>query len=472
MNAKRITPIRRVLAVAALAATAGGCNFVDATTSNPNAVPNAAMDQLFTAIQVNSYLLSEGQISRISSMWMQQMAGTDRQFSSLDLYDLNEDDADDEFNTIYTGGGLIDLRRAQQLARDAEREAYLGILQIHEAYLIGMAASIWGDIPYMEAVDPAIAEPALDAQEEIYAAMQALLDEAISNLGGGGAGPGGNDFNFGGDAARWTRVANTLKARFYMHWVEASSAEATTACGGDCLQKAMAAAQAGIVTAAGDWRAQHGAASTENNLWYQFLRDRSGYISAGHHLLNLLQTRNDPRLELYYSTGSGPNDGVFVGSPPGAPGGDPGTTASSLSDDGFGNPAFDQPMVSCAENAFILAEAAYLLNNTGLAQSALQDGVACQEAAFGIDIPNVPTLTGAALLTEILTQKYAAMFLNIEAYNDYKRTCQPALVSNSQVDVSDMPGRLFYGQQERQTNSNMPEPDQQPVRNANDPQGC
>jgi hypothetical protein len=188
--------------------------------------------------------------------------------------------------------------------------------------------------------------------------------------------------------------------------------------------------------------------------------------------LNLLQTRNDPRLELYYSTGSGPNDGVFVGSPPGAPGGDPGTTASSLSDDGFGNPAFDQPMVSCAENAFILAEAAYLLNNTGLAQSALQDGVACQEAAFGIDIPNVPTLTGAALLTEILTQKYAAMFLNIEAYNDYKRTCQPALVSNSQVDVSDMPGRLFYGQQERQTNSNMPEPDQQPVRNANDPQGC
>jgi hypothetical protein len=473
MKATIFASSRRVLAAATMAVTAGACNFVDSTTSNPNSVPNAALDQLFTGIQVNSYFLAEGQLSRMSAMWTQQMAGTDRQFASLDIYELKEDDADDEFNTIYTGGGLIDLLLAKKLATDASRNAYLGILQIHEAYLIGMAASVWGDIPYTQAGDPAIGQPELDLQEEVYADVQALLDQAINNLAATTGGPGANDFAFGGDRTRWIAVAHTLKARFYMHWVEAQSTPAgQTACGGNCLQKALASAQLGIASSAGNWNAQHSAAATENNLWYQFLRDRSGYISGGHYLVNLLKTRNDPRLALYYSHGSGPNASVYVGSPPGAPSGDPGTTASSLSETGYGAPDFDPPIVSCAERNFIIAEAQFRLNNEAAARSGLNDGVTCQEQGLNIDIPAIPSLSGAALLAEIMTQKHIAQFLNIDAWSDFKRTCLPVLVSNAQVRTADMPGRVFYGQQERQTNPNLPVPDQQPERNRNDPQPC
>jgi hypothetical protein len=271
-------------------------------------------------------------------------------------------------------------------------------------------------------------------------------------------------------------VAWSLKARFYMHWVEAQRAgadEAQTACAGTCIQKALDAAQKGIASSAGNWNARHSSASTENNLWYQFLRDRSGYISAGAYLVNQLRNDSDPRLSIYYSPGTDTNAGQYIGSPPGTPGNDPGTTASSLSATGFGNPAFNEPIVTCAETQFIVAEAQYALGNTTAARNAANAGLACQETQYSIALPDIgAALSGQALLDEILRQKYIASFLNLEAWNDWKRTCRPVLISNTQVQVVNMPGRLYYGQAERQTNPNLPIPNQQPARNTNDPAGC
>ena len=53
-------------------------------------MPTATVSQLFTGIQVNTFFLTEGQISRIASMWMQQMEGTDRQFQILATYSYSE----------------------------------------------------------------------------------------------------------------------------------------------------------------------------------------------------------------------------------------------------------------------------------------------------------------------------------------------------------------------------------------------
>ena len=114
----------------------------------------ASVDQLFTGIQVNSYFLTEGQIARITATWIQQMAGTDKQFIGIDAYTITEESANDEFSTVYTGGGLIDIRTAIARAEDVGRRVYAGILKVHEAYMIGMTASIFGDIPYSEAVMP------------------------------------------------------------------------------------------------------------------------------------------------------------------------------------------------------------------------------------------------------------------------------------------------------------------------------
>ena len=51
------------------------------------------------------------------------------------------------------GGGLLDIHKMQQLARAVNDSIYIGIAKVYEALVIGMAASIWGDIPYREAAD-------------------------------------------------------------------------------------------------------------------------------------------------------------------------------------------------------------------------------------------------------------------------------------------------------------------------------
>ena len=438
-----------VTGVILLTLIVGGCDFTSPTDTNPNAVPTASVDQLFTAIQVNSYFLAEGQISRIAAIWTQQMAGTDRQFVSIAAYVITEEDANGEFSTVYTGGGLIDIRTAVAQAEDAGRRVYAGVLKVHEAYMMGMTASIFGDIPYSEAATNGIDEPVLDDQAAVYTAIQGLLDVAIADLGSAeGNDPGAADLNFGGDATSWMAVAYTLKARFHMHWAETTGATAYAA--------ALAAAQNGIQDVSGTWKAIHSSAATENNLWFQFQRDRSGYISAGDFLVPLMIADADPRILMYYSD----------------PGGGPAPRASALSPTGYGSASFNFPIVSCAENAFIMAEAQFAAPNEAGAISAAQDGLTCQEDEWGVDLSaaaaTIAGLSGASLLAEIMDQKYIALFLNAEVYNDYKRTCLPAITENA----GGMPGRLFYGQDERQSNSNIPEPGQQPLRNDNDPAAC
>jgi len=453
------------LAALALATALGGCNYISPTDANPNEVSSASLDQLFTSIQLNAFFSGEDDINRITAIWMQQMAGTDRQFSSFDTYLIKEADISPEFSDRYTGGGLIDLKTAEAQAASAGRPAYEGVLEVIEAYQMGMLASIWGDVPYSEAANPDINAPALDKQEDVYARVQTLLDDAITKLATDSGDPGSADFVFGGDTGAWAAVAHTLKARFYMHWVEAQDAgmaAATTACGGNCLENALTETAMGIKDPADNFHAVHTTAQTETNLWYQFMNDRSGYIRAGAYLVDLLKARNDPRLPLYYAAN---DQGQYVGSAPGANLGD----ASVLSAKLTGSPTWETPIVTCSENAFIAAEASYDMGDETGARQGLADGVGCQESLLGLSLNVPPSLSGQALLEEIMMQKYIAGFLNEETWNDYKRTCLPALQT---FQGKAIPGRLIYGQEERQTNPNVPEPSAQPLRNTNDPQPC
>jgi hypothetical protein len=475
--------VRRALCAAALAATLGACSdFINNVPGNENVVQNASVSQLLTAIQLNTWLFNEGHLSRLSSLWTNQMAGIDRQFSSLDKYIFGEDEVDTEMSSLYPGGGLLDLRLARARADSQTLAHTSAVLKIHEAYLFGQAASIWGDLPYSAALGGAAApKSTVDTQESIYAAVQTLLDQAIAALAVAGTASDNavladRDMSFAGNAARWSRVAYSLKARFYMHWVEAQAAggaaatAANTACAGNCLTKALAAASNGINTAAGNWESVHSTASTEANWWYQFNSERSGYVAAGALMVDSLTARADPRLPIYFT---GP---PYVGSKPGQDNGS--ASPLNIGSGGIAAPEAGLPLISCAETQFIVAEAQYRLGATAAANTALQAGIACQEAHFGVDIANPPALAGAALFHEIMLQKYFALFLNMESWNDYKRTCEPNIAAGVKVGGSlankPIPARVFYGESERQSNDNLSVPGtgNNGLRNRNDPVSC
>jgi len=283
------------------------------------------------------------------------------------------------------------------------------------------------------------------------------------------------DLIYGGDATKWRQAANTLKARFYMHWVEAQRAggihaqRANTACGGDCVTKAIAAANNGISSRANDMTAFHGSAGQERNIWFQFSITSFGSdLGAGSTMVNLLQTRGDPRLQRYYGQNS---VGGFGGDD--VNGNTPSAQVSPLGGERL-QPEFRQPLATYEETQLILAEAKFYQSGQAAAQPHLNAVRA---------LNNVPT-TLAATLENIMLEKYIVMFQNIESWNDYKRTCIPDLdPSGSEPEI---PGRLYYGQAEANANPNVPgEADQAEnggvagdragvggFRNPNDPAAC
>lgn len=433
---------RGALAALLAAGLMGGCDFVDPIDVDPNAIPDATVNQILTGVEANTFSFSEGQLARIASIWTQQMAGTDRQFTILDAFIFTEEEGDDYYNAMYTGGGLIDIRQGIELAEGEESgtpgaQTIAGILKIHEAYLMGTGASIWGDLVYGQAVNPEeFPQPALDDQTAVYAAVQDLLDEAIVDLNAGGTVSLSTDLVFGGDHTRWIDVANSLKARFYLHTGE--------------LANAATAAQNGIATPGGNWTTVHSSSSAEDNHWWEFMSEqRSGYMSAGQYLVDLLQNADDPRLEIYYSLD--PDDG-YSGSPPAVSG------AGEWSELGatFGSQSSTTAIISCSETQFILAEALERSGGAG-AQAARNAGVACQESRWGI---TVPTYDGVDLLNEIMTQKYIANFLNIETWMDYRRTCLPDVRSTETAtggrEGQSYPARLYYADNETQNNTSIP----------------
>ncbi|MSR06654.1 MAG: SusD/RagB family nutrient-binding outer membrane lipoprotein [Gemmatimonadetes bacterium] len=469
---KRITKAGIALSLAVLTAGCGDFLQGPGLTENPNSATEASTTAQFVAIQANMMTLMEGQLARFAGMYTQQIIGSNNQQQLQGTqYGVVEGDVSGFMSAFYTGAGLVGLRKVQAAAKAAGDAQYEGIAKIWEAFAMGTAASIWGDLPYREANDPVILTPKLDTQQAIYTAVIALLDNGITLLGGVGPGPGATDLIYGGNPGRWIRAAYTLKARFLLHLVErdgvARYTQAITAANLGINEAATTPAAAMNGQAAGDFRALHGSTlNVDANIWAQFLGSRQDIV-AGDPLVSILKARTDPRLSAYF-------DVSCVGTPP--------TTVCGMDRNGIsvgGTPSvvntvtrrsntFRQPFITWAETQLILAEARF---QTGDAPGAL------------INMNNVRTIVGlpalgAATLQGIMLEKYIAMFQNVDVWSDYKRTCIPAITPYStRVEVL---GRLPYGSAERTNNPNIPLPASFPtgtsgaasVRNWNDPNRC
>src|SRR5438105_10256831 len=435
-------------------------------TEDPNAPTQASRDQVFVGFQAAQFTQFEGALARTACIFVQQCAGVDRQYLSLGEYNFSEDDFSPEFDQVYTGGGLVDIRKVEASADAAGDAVYGGIARAWEAYVVGTAADIWGNLPSSQAVS-AVLTPVLDPQAAVYTAVQAKLDTAITMLGGAGAGPAGADLVYKGNKTKWTEAAHTLKARFYLHIAELSSAN---------YALALAQAQQGISATANDFKTYHSSTTSENNIWYQFqIVQRDGYLKAGKRLVDLLVARGDPRVALYFDK----NQLAAYG------GKDPGqafdnTTSNICCGQGTAgsrlDPAFQQPLMTWAENQLIIAEAAYQTGDPTTALNRLN----AERTAAGLS--TLSGISGTALLDSIMIEKYVVTFQNIEAWSDYRRTCTPSLVPYTVGGATAIPGRLFYGFDEGNTNSNIPDPAAQGAApnkagtpggtNPNDPNPC
>jgi hypothetical protein len=422
--------------------------------NDPNRATRVEPDLLFNAVQVRQFSRYEGHTSRTAAIWTQQLAGVDRQAISLGKYNFTESEWNTDMNSLYTGGGLVDIHNLIKETEAKGWKTYSGIAKVWEALSMGMAASLWGDLPYSEAAGE-ITTPKLDRQEDIYIAVQSLLDQAIADLAAGGGYKPPNDFVYNANTAKWIQAAYTLKARFYLHWAEVNAGN---------YAHALTAIQNGISTNANNFKTYHTTVENESSTIYQFWRTRNSDIRAGKYLVYLLKSRNDPRLQKYFQAGVGSVAGQFVGVDPGGTL----TDASNLSElMKAPDKSFD--VMTFTEANLIWAECAFKTGDEATALAKLNAARRAEELRWGLtanSLGEATGLNGTDLINAIMEEKYIALFMNIEVYNDWKRTNRPVLTPYA---GSQIPHRLLYSNSERLANPNIPAPSQQPLRNANDP---
>jgi len=140
------------------------------------------------------------------------------------------------WRAYYTTIGA-NLKQAIQLSESAvpknnNAAAQCKVLLAMDMYEL---TTVYGDVPFTEAFNPAISYPHFDPQQTVFAGVLSLLNDAIAQFDvtsplkiGATNTPNvaGDDVFYGGDIAKWKRLANSVKLRTLMTIVDKDPTQA------------------------------------------------------------------------------------------------------------------------------------------------------------------------------------------------------------------------------------------------------
>ncbi|QDO94900.1 SusD/RagB family nutrient-binding outer membrane lipoprotein [Formosa sediminum] len=434
-----------------------GCeSVVDDLNENPNQL---TLDDIDAGLFLNGAELSNigiqlGSYSRMAGYWSGQLVGYEQTEFERYQYNVTSSTFDwDGYQSV-----LTPLREIQE--RTTDNPLLLGISKVVEAHLVGTYASLFGDIPYSEALTD-IENPTFDNQTYVFEQLQLLLDEAISELENAEGYGVLEDFIFNGDREKWLESAWTLKARYYTHTKEYSLAYAAALNGISSSENNMMFVPLDIT----------GENSTKNK--YYILLESGPYTgTSGSYLEQLLDptsgvSRNNSKTDetargLYYTI-------------------DQTTGDSNL---GIAQELEPQPMITYRENLLILAESGFRTSGftTGLEHlntlraflntgSFLNTNFASESYTYEAYTPedfnaggieNMDNIdTDDALLREIIEERYVSGFTTFMAFDDTRRLQKtdsdlavpfPLNVATSTQNVE----RMLYPEDEILSNTNAP----------------
>jgi len=194
-------------------ASAYSCqDMVEGINDNPNQLTVDAVDAglFLKGAEIENILIQLGELDRTASYYSGQLIGYEQLEQELYSYIFT----DRSFDWTGYQGVLTPLREVRE--RMGDNPLYAGITKVVEAHLIGTYASLFGDIPYSEALT-SNENPVFDSQSDVFAALQELLSSAISDLETvTAADVVSGDYIFNGNSTKWMESAYTLKARYYM----------------------------------------------------------------------------------------------------------------------------------------------------------------------------------------------------------------------------------------------------------------
>lgn len=476
---KAINYIRRFIGVITLIVITS-CELQELNI-DPNRVNDAPISVILPSAQANLVWGMNDFAAQSTSSFVQYLTGTLNVQINVTNYGPFPANFDVTWSNHFYAGAMKDLRTIIAKSTDEGALHYRGVAKIMMAMAIGQLVDLWGDVPYSQALDLAtFPHPEYEAGATLYQEMFSLLNQGIEDLNSTSSySPTRNDLMLTPPAnseaswrtnslPRWIKTANALKARYHNHLSKLDPEGSADA--------ALAAIAAGtFLSNAEEMKVAFGTGTNDSaGPWFSFLLGTFGLnnINVCATFVNLLRDRvapgvNDPRLPFYVSPNA---SNQFVGTPLGAT--SIGSTSSRLGP--FINTnAAPTNIITYAEIKFIEAEARFRKNQFAEAAEALNDAIKANilrvtgapspayEAIYASENETTIQVNG---LQKIFTEKYIAMFLQTEAWVDWRRSIPtgaagtvsgiPALTPPPNNETSGVfPRRFLYPQNELVANS-------------------
>jgi hypothetical protein len=199
---------------------AGSCGITDLEENleNPNevGVGNLDVNLLMNKIQLDfGDFVAEANVPSMELSRMVAMTGGDVYERAYQPQTHN-----DIWNRAYQDV-LIQIETLLSRTDGTGLTVHSGSARVLKAYVMLTLVDLFNDVPYSQALQGSLGaegfNPGTDSGQSIYAAAITILDEAIALLGQTATGSLSRDIYFGGSAAKWAALANTLKLKAYLN---------------------------------------------------------------------------------------------------------------------------------------------------------------------------------------------------------------------------------------------------------------
>ena len=399
--------------------------FLEGTNVNPNDPTSVSPQALLTPAQLTLAYEYNANFSRWSGIFVQQVEGVARQQAGFNNYTFAGSKFETDWSNLYVDV-LQNLNIMIANSSESGYNHYVGIGQALKAYSLMLMTDYWNHIPNSEAyqgIDNL--QPIYDSQADIYTEVHSLLNQARQNLNSNDVGLlVSGDIIYSGNTAAWIKATHAIQARAYLHQSLSNDSFYT---------QALNSINQAFSSEADDMEFKFGSSATTAAPWYQFNRDL-GDIGFNSTFGDALRAYNDPRLDIYDGDGS------------------------SL----FGD-VVDQAVKLVSHTELLFAKAECLIA-TGASQAEISDayleGIKSSFFELGLSDSDYSTYIAQANvnpatigLTEVMTQKWFALYASPESYTDWRRTNIPSLTPNNGVSI---PTRWLYPQSETELNPNTP----------------
>jgi hypothetical protein len=339
--------------------------------------------------------------------------------------------------------------------------------RIMKVWVFHQLTDMYGDVPYFEAalnVNEVVNYPKYDKQEDIYKDLLKELKEASAQLSADASqvSYGNSDLMFKGDVESWRRFANSLRLRLAIRTRFADPALAREHIT-DVISKPLITlnAQNATLTTEG---ASAGDINNRNPVYNRYQSTTVPLYTTNTVTDNLL-SRDDPRLPVFVTPATEPEDGALWRGRPFALDADLDGSSISFRQEQvaslgalFFAPQYQIKIMTAPEVFFLRAEAALAGITNESVEDLWENGTKLSMEMYGVAAAKIaPYLeTQGALfaagseekkLEEIIVQKWLAnYFQSKESWAEYRRTGYPLIWVGSQKGDTDrrVPRRLTY----------------------------